>query len=121
MKILGIDDNPEINFLLDTVMKAVGHEFTSVIHGREGVELIQQNKYDIVLLDSGMPEFDSQDVLEALKRKRLLQKQKIVLFTASSISDEQLDDFMKKGVHSLIRKPVDIDLFLSKLVQIHAE
>jgi len=121
MKILGIDDNIDINRLLDTIMTEYGHQYSFVTDGREGVKLIQQNEYDLVLLDSGMPEFDSRDVLEALRQKDLLQKQRIALFTASSISDDQMNEFMKKGVRSLIRKPIDIDLFLEKIEQIVAE
>ena len=47
-----------------------------------------------------------------------MKKQKIVLFTASSMTDTEIDQLLKQGVHSCIRKPVDIPDLLEKLVEI---
>ena len=120
MRILGIDDNADINALLETVLTASGHEYSSVTDGREGVKLMQQNKYDILLLDLAMPEFSGHDVLAALRKEKLFDKQKIVILTASSVTDEEIDKILKDGVHECIRKPLDIDLLVEKLEQIHA-
>ena len=120
MKILGVDDNADINDLLNTVLIASGHDYVSVTDGREGVKLIQQNKYDILLLDLAMPEFSGHDVLASLRKEKLFDKQKIVILTASSITDEEIDKILKDGVHTCIKKPLDIDFLVEKLEQIHS-
>ena len=120
MRILGIDDNADINALLEAVLTSSGHEYTSVTDGREGVKLIQQNNYDILLLDLAMPEFSGHDVLVALRKEKLFDKQKIVILTASSVTDEEIDKILKDGVHTCIRKPLDIDILVEKLEQIDA-
>ena len=120
MKILGIDDNADINELLNTVLTSSGHDYVSVTDGREGIKLIQQNKYDILLLDIAMPEFSGHDVLAALRKEKLFDKQKIVILTASSVTDDEIDQILKNGVHTCIRKPLDIDFLVEKLEQIHA-
>ena len=118
MKILGIDDNADITELLDTVLNSSGHEFSYVNNGKEGLKMIQENSYDVVLLDLSMPEFTGLDVVDSLNNDGIINKQKIVLFTASSMTDSEIEDLMKKGVHSCIRKPVDIPDFLEKLTAI---
>ena len=120
MKILGVDDNADINVLLNTVLTASGHDYVSVTDGREGVKLIQQSKYDILLLDLAMPEFSGHDVLASLRKEKLFDKQKIVILTASSITDEEIDKILKDGVHTCIKKPLDIDFLVEKLEQIHS-
>ena len=120
MKILGVDDNADINDLLNTVLIASGHDYVSVTDGREGVKLIQQSKYDILLLDLAMPEFSGHDVLASLRKEKLFDKQKIVILTASSITDEEIDKILKDGVHTCIKKPLDIDFLVEKLEQIHS-
>lgn len=55
MKILGIDDNPDINAVFGIVLSSCGHDFTSTLSAKEGLRLIRANRYDIVLLDLGMP------------------------------------------------------------------
>ncbi len=115
MKVLCIDDNADINMLLDTVLTSSGHEFVSSTDGREGLKLIKQNKYDVVLLDLGMPEFSGFDVLDAMKKEGLVDKQKIIILTASSIQDKEIGELVKEGVHSYLRKPLDIDMLVEKI------
>lgn len=119
MRILGIDDNSDINKLLETVLTASGHEFASVTDGREGIKLIKQKPYDVVLLDLAMPEFSGFDVLSSLKSDGTIEKQKIILLTASSITDQEINDLLKTGIHSYIRKPLDIDVLVERIEQIH--
>ena len=119
MKVLGIDDNSDINSLLGTVLIASGHQFISVTDGREGIKLLKQNPYDIVLLDLATPEFSGFDVLETLKKEGLIEKQKIILLTASSITDQEIDDLLKTGISSYLRKPLDIDVFLERVEQVY--
>ena len=115
MKILGIDDNFAITELLDTVLNSSGHEYTYVDNGKDGLELIRTNVYDLVLLDISMPKFTGIDVINSLKNEGLIKKQKIVLFTASSYSDNEIEELLNKGAYSCIRKPIDIDVLLEKI------
>jgi two-component system, OmpR family, response regulator len=119
VKVLGIDDNQDINTLLGTVLIASGHEFTSVTDGREGIKLLQQKPFDVVLLDLAMPEFSGFDVLDSLKKEGIIEKQKIILLTASSITDEEIDQLLKTGVSSYLRKPLDIDVFVERIQQVY--
>lgn len=118
LKILGIDDNADITEMLDTVLNSSGHEFSFVNNGKDGLEKIRQNKYDMVLLDLSMPNFTGIDVVNALNDEGIMNKQKIVLFTASSMTDTEIEQLLKQGIHSCIRKPVDIPVLLEKLVEI---
>ena len=118
MKILGIDDNADITEMLDTVLNSAGHEFSFVNNGREGLEKIKQNNFDIVLLDLSMPNFTGVDVVNALNEDGIIKKQKIVLFTASSMTETEIEKLIDEGVHSCIRKPVDIPDLLERLTEI---
>ncbi len=97
MKVLGIDDNDDISDLLRTVVEGEGHDFTSVDNGKEGLNLIRENKYDIVFLDIAMPKFSGIDVMDALHKEDIMTKQKIIIFTASSISDPEIQKLINKG------------------------
>jgi len=121
MKILGIDDNFAINELLETVLNSTGHEFVYADNGKDGLELIRTNVYDLVLLDLSMPGFTGIDVINSLKNDGLINKQKIVLFTASSITDSEIEELLNKGAYACIRKPIDIDVLLEKIDTIGKE
>jgi len=79
--------------------------------------LIKEDRHDVILLDLAMPEFDGYSVIKDLEENNLLKKYKIIVFTASTITQEELDDLVNRGVTSYILKPIDIDILLSKLVE----
>jgi CheY-like chemotaxis protein len=109
MKILGIDDNVDITELLSMTLGAMGHEFSFVNTGKEGVSLIAEKKHDVVLLDLAMPEFSGLDVLKELETMGNLAAYNIILFTASSVSESEINEFLRKGVRGIIRKPIEVD------------
>ncbi len=115
MKILGIDDNEDLLNLCRVVLTSDGHEYTGINNGREGLETIKNEKFDVVLLDLSMPKFSGMDVMNALVEENIMNKQKVVIFTAMSPTKKELDQFLEKGAHSVLRKPFDPDI-LSEFV-----
>jgi len=121
LKILGIDDNQDLLDLCKVVLTSDGHEYTGVISGREGLENIRKEKFDLVLLDLSMPEFSGIDVIDALDSDGLMNKQKIVIFTASSATEKEYGPLLEKGAHSVIKKPLDIDLLVEHIKKLDLE
>ena len=118
MKILVVDDSKDIAGLLSQVLSTVGHQVTTVNNGKDSIELLMAQKYDIVFLDIAMPDFSGLDVISTLIEKQRLRSSPIVLFTATPITDAQVDDLIQKGVHSIIRKPVRLDALFAKIDEI---
>ncbi len=119
MNILGIDDNEDILKLLNTVFTNKGHDFTQAPNGKDGLNLIEEQNFDAILLDLAMPEFSGLDVIESLKKSNRLKEQKIILFTASSATDKEIDVLLQyDGIASCIRKPVDINILIKKIEEV---
>lgn len=51
----------------------------------------------------------------------ILQTNKIVVFTASPPSEEQNKSLYEKGIHSILSKPLDVDVLLDHLEKINSE
>jgi len=117
LNILIVDDNQQITKMLTMFLELKNHKCTVANEGKRGLELIQENKYDVILLDLAMPEFDGYAIIKSLESKDMLKNNKIIVFTASTISKEELDKLVNRGVTSYILKPIDIDLLLSKIVK----
>ncbi len=118
MRILGIDDNKEINEMLKTVLIPAGHEYQSVTNGRDGLKLIQEQQWDVVLLDIAMPEFSGRDVVDELVKTGNIKKQPVILFTASTISSDEINEMIKMGVTSCLRKPMSMKNLLEVLANV---
>ena len=116
-KILIIDDNEQITKMLTTFLELKEHKCTVANDGKEGLSIIKENRHDVVLLDLAMPEFDGYSVIKDLEENDLIKDQKIIVFTASTITQEELDGLVDRGAKTYILKPIDIDILLAKIVE----
>ncbi len=121
MKILGIDDNEDLLNLCEIALTADGHEYTGISNGREGLQAINDEKFDAVLLDLSMPDFSGVDVIDALVKEGIMNKQKVVIFTATSPTKKEIEQFLEKGAHSVLSKPLDVDQFIAHVQKISTE
>ena len=112
MKILCIDDNKEITNLLEQILTTEKHEFTASNNGKEGLELMRQSNFDVILLDISMPNFSGLDLIDKISKEGNIAKYNIVILTATSMDPEKLENLLKLGVKGHLEKPVTInDLF----------
>ena len=121
MKILGIDDNDELLGLSEVLLTSEGHEYTGIDNGRDCLQAIRDEKFDIVLLDLSMPEFSGMDVIDALVKDGIMNKQKIVVFTATNPTKKEIELYLEKGVHSVLSKPLDVDQFIAHIQKMLTE
>ncbi len=121
MKILGIDDNQDLLDLCEVALSSEGHEYTGIDNGKEGLELIRNQQFDIVLLDLSMPDFSGVDVMDALVKDGIVDKQKIVIFTASSATEKEYNPLLEKGAHSIMKKPLDVDVLIETIKKIASD
>ena len=67
LPILIVDDEPAIAALISRVLTAAGYTCQAVTSSEKAADLIQQNRYDLVLLDVMMPKIDGYDLLEYIR------------------------------------------------------
>ena len=118
LNVLIIDDNEQITKMISSFLDLSNHDCTIVNDGKDGLELIKTKKYDSIVLDLAMPEFDGYEILDTLKTEDSSQISKIIILTASSIPLETVKKFKELGVSSCLQKPVDIDQLLSKITSV---
>jgi len=121
MKILGIDDNQDLLDLCELALTSDGHEYLGVTTGKEGIQILKDEQYDMVLLDLSMPDFSGVDVVDALVEAGIMTKQKVVIFTASSATEKEYGPLLEKGAHSIVKKPLDVDDLLETVHRIGSE
>ncbi len=75
----------------------------------ERAEAIRNENADLVLLDLAMPNFSGVDIVDYLKKEKLVDSKNIVIFTASTMSGELFDTLKRMGVRYVLKKPVDLN------------
>jgi len=118
MKICFIDDNMSITNMFAKLAKIKGHKCIVANDGRTGLSLLETGTFDAAVLDLAMPEFSGIDVVSSLEKDGKMNKQKILVLTASSISNDEIENLKKHGVKAFLKKPVKMNALLSVLENI---
>lgn len=113
-RVLIIDDNEDITELIKDYLETEDLECKIINRGIDGLEEIRKNDgyYNVVLLDLAMPEFSGLDVFNKLKEENLLKSNNVIIFTASSTQNSEINDMIKGGAKYILRKPSSIDEIL---------
>ena len=118
MKICIIDDNVSITNMFAKLAKINGHDCVISNDGRTGLSLLENGTFDAAILDLAMPGFSGIDVINSLEKNDMMDKQKILVLTASSISDDEIENVKKIGVKEVLKKPVKLNALLTILENI---
>ncbi len=108
-KILVIDDEKSIRDALIEILTYEHHEVADAKSGYEGLEKIENEKFDVVLCDIKMPKMDGIEVLEQVHTK--YPDIPVVMITGHG-SVETAVEALKKGAYDFIEKPLDINRLL---------
>ena len=107
-KILVVDDCKTITDLVKLILESSGYSCSTANSATECLSLLRTKRFDLILLDIAMPEVSGIDMLKNAKEDGTpLIHTRIVLFTASSLTDAQLNDLKNQyGVLDCIKKPM---------------
>ncbi len=108
MRILHIDDSPEICELYSDMFTADNNTIQSVNTGKEGLDLVLKKDYDLILLDMCMPKYSGMDFLQDLKLQKPSELKKVVVVSVLKFSPTQIKELLKMGIHSVEEKPTDL-------------
>lgn len=117
MKIHIIDDNEDITTMFSKYFTMKGHTCSVSNDGHNGLNMILTNQFDVVLLDLAIPEFSGRDIVDKLFESDRAGKISIVCLTASLLAPDNEEYLKKRGVHSVLKKPIDPDELLQHLQQ----
>lgn len=103
-KILVVDDDPYILMSLEFLMKKSGNEVMIARNGTEALDIIANNKPDLILLDIMMPDVDGYSICKHIKQTKEL-KDIIVVFLSAKTHEADIEKGYKLGAAKYISKP----------------
>ena len=116
-KVLAVDDDTVCNHVIVNTLKRANLDITSVEDPFEGLKLLQNNRYDLVLLDIDMPKLTGFEVCEKLRALPQYKTTPVIFVTAHSNFGNRTQGVLSGGNY-FITKPVD-PLELALKVTIH--
>jgi two-component system phosphate regulon response regulator PhoB len=106
-RILVIEDEPDLQKVLAFNLKQAGHQVTSALKGREGLDLARAERPDLVLLDLMLPDLPGTDICKALRRDPRAKAMAIVILTAKGEEIDRVVGF-ELGADDYLVKPFSV-------------
>ncbi len=106
-KVLVVDDEVPIRALVAKVIERAGLLVETAKDGVEAIEKLKGGDYDVVVVDLMMPNVDGQGVIEFVKQ---LPGSRPAVIVASAGDPYALHKLDGSVVHSILRKPFEIDV-----------
>jgi CheY-like chemotaxis protein/nitrogen-specific signal transduction histidine kinase len=113
LNIIVAEDNKINQLLILKVLERLGYAPVLAENGLEVIELLEQQRYDLVLMDLEMPEMDGLTACRHIRKNGTFQPH-IVAMTADVIGERQ-QECLDAGMNGFLGKPIKIDLLNTML------
>jgi DNA-binding response OmpR family regulator len=114
-RVLVIDDNKDITEMIKDFFDSEDIDCKIINEGKEGLDEIRKNNgyYNLILLDLTMPDFSGWDVFKKVKEEDLLKSNNIIIFTASTKTNNEIGEMINEGAKFVLRKPFSLNDLIS--------
>lgn len=112
LKILIAEDDRELQQLFSHVLTKNGYSVTGVSNGREALDALDTNYYDLIISDVMMPEMDGYELVRQLRDAK--NTIPVLMITAKDAFDDMRQGF-QSGSDDYMVKPVDINEMLLRV------
>ena len=110
-KILVVEDEKDIQNIIKAFLENAGYKVETADDGLDGINIIQKDKFDLVLLDIMMPKIDGFVVCEMIRKNSNVP---IIILTALTDEESQLKGFDKLA-DDYITKPFSMPIVLKHI------
>jgi len=100
--ILLVDDDTGVRTVFSSILRKEGYRVTAVKNGYEAIKVIDEESFDLALVDLRMPGLDGIQVLEKIKSRR--PQTRVIIYSAYGLVEDAVEA-MRKGATDYLNKP----------------
>ncbi len=116
LSVLLVDDDAINRLTVRTLLNQQGHEAVEAEHGKQAIELLAQQRFDLVLMDVHMPVMDGVTATRLIRASNepYVAKIPIIGLSASVMNDER-EEYIAAGMSAVAQKPVVMDQLVATI------
>ena len=115
IKVLVVDDSPLNRELVRSMLEPFGYSVIMAAGVSQAIQLLGQRRFDLVVSDLHMPDQNGFDLLRALKSDPQLRDIKIVIHSATIMSEQDREDALRLGALKFLMRPLDPQTMLAAI------
>ncbi len=115
IKILVAEDNPTNQKVICKILERAGHQVQLVENGEQALDALEENKFDLAIVDMHMPIMGGVEVVKFYRFiDRKLPRMPFVMLTANATPDA-MEECNQVGIDAFLTKPVETQLLLATI------
>lgn len=107
-RILVVDDDLDIQFMLKFYFEGVGYEVETADHGREAITMARRQPHSLIILDIMLPDMDGFEICRELRMNNRTKYIPIIFLTQRDERSDRLSG-LELGADDYVTKPFDVD------------
>ena len=101
-QILIIDDDSGMRSTLSDILEQAGYKVTDYGNGKQALDWVRKNRFDVVIVDIMLPDMDGMELLEQI---RLINPESAVIMMTGHASMETAIEALNEGAYAYVTKP----------------
>jgi len=108
LRLLLVEDNTINQNLVTLILERLGYHAAIASNGKEAIDTLRQNRYDVVLMDVQMPELDGLEATRQIRRNFPREAQPhIIAMTANAMTGDR-EACLQAGMNDYLSKPINV-------------
>ena len=109
-KVLIAEDSSVIQNLTRKILQAQNFEIFSAKNGKQVIDMIAKNDYDIILMDINMPVMDGMECTRQIRALKDESKSTIpIVAITGNAMNYTMEEFKENGINEYLQKPLNFD------------
>jgi len=109
--VLVVEDDPLNMELVCEILRSIGFTVFEATNGKEAIEKIEKEFYDLIVMDIMMPGMDGIETTRIIKSKAGYEKTPVIALTAYAMKGDR-ERLVEVGFDDYIPKPLDVPEFM---------
>ena len=112
-KVLIAEDSSVIQNLTKKILQMQSFDITSVKNGQQVLDILQNEHFDIILMDINMPVMDGMECTRSIRALADPEKAGIpIIAITGNAQNYSLDEFKEAGINDYLPKPLNFDILV---------
>lgn len=109
-KVLIAEDSSVIQNLTKKILQMQNYQIFSVKNGKQVIEKVENENFDIILMDINMPQMDGMECAKAIRKMSDSAKANVpIIAVTGNAKNYSMDDFKEVGINDYLPKPLNFD------------
>jgi CheY-like chemotaxis protein len=100
--------------MLNRQLEKVGHIVSNAETAKDALELIENNQFDLILLDFNLPDIPGQELIQMIQKRKSGKNIPIIAITANTLPETRIIA-LSSGFSEFISKPYQTEELISKI------